>query len=301
MSTNLNSFAVYIQQAKIRVDRHLENVLPPPDPRSPLCSAMRYSVLNNGKRLRPALVYALGDTLGLDLDSLHGIAMSIELIHCYSLIHDDLPAMDDDDLRRGVPTCHKAFDEATAILAGDALQALAFQILSSKLWTPFKADKQIEMIGILSEAAGCNGMVLGQAYDLAAENTALELGELSHMHALKTGALFNACVAMTLKASPTTLPTRTEQQLLRYAKHLGLAFQIQDDILDVTGDTATLGKTAGADQKQHKATYTSILGLTGAQQHLSEQMQLAFEALAEFGDRANILIELAEFVIARTS
>lgn len=300
MSTYLNDFAVYLHQAKTQVDQHLNQILPPEDPRSRLCTAIRYSVLNNGKRLRPALVYAIGETLGLQAATLHGIAMSIELIHCYSLIHDDLPAMDDDDLRRGMPTCHKAFDEATAILAGDALQPLAFQILTSKQWNPYSAEKQLAMLQILSEAAGIYGMVLGQAYDLAAENTQLELPALCQMHALKTGALFNACVAMTLKACPTALSTAMEQLLLSYAQHLGLAFQIQDDILDVTGDTATLGKLAGADQKQNKATFTSILGLEGAQQYLTKEMHLALEAIKPFGDQARLLSDLANFLITRT-
>lgn len=287
-----------MQEIKNQTNLLLDKLLPVGDGQTNLEKAARYSTLNSGKRLRPILTYAAGLALGVDTPKLQAAALSIELIHCYSLIHDDLPAMDDDDLRRGLPTCHKAFDEATAILVADGLQSLAFEVLTDNTYNPNSPTIQIAMVKILAKAAGLNGMVLGQAYDLAYENKQLTLQQLEQMHLLKTGALFSACIDMPLQvcSDPMKIYAKNLQQ---YAYHLGLAFQIQDDILDVIGDTNVLGKTVGSDQKQDKATFTSILGLDGAKQHLQQNIQSAINAIAPLKDKAQILIELAEFFISR--
>lgn len=300
MSTCIFDLKVYLHQSKLEVDNLLNQFLPPENADSLLNSAIRYSVLNNGKRIRPILAMLVGEVLDLSPENVQGAALSLELIHCYSLIHDDLPAMDDDDLRRGVPTCHKAFDEATAILAGDAIQALAFAILSDPKWTPLPAKAQIALVRALAKAAGMHGMVLGQALDLGAEHKQLDLKSLQQLHALKTGALFDACVSMPLLCSPQPIAPTLQNQLQTYAKHLGLAFQIQDDILDVVGDQALIGKPVGSDQKHHKATFTSILGLDGAKEHLTANMQQALQAIAPLGEKGIALTELAKFLISRT-
>jgi len=267
----------------------------------PLHAAMRYTALNHGKRLRPILVYAVGEILGIPIVNLHAAALSVELIHCYSLIHDDLPAMDDDDLRRGLPTCHKAFDEATAILAGDALQALAFQVLSDASLNLIPATQQIAMVNVLAKAVGAMGMVLGQDQDLVAEQRALNIEELSMLHARKTGALFNACIELAILASPQPVPPHVAQCLVQYSKHLGLAFQIHDDILDVVGDQAVLGKPVGSDQKLAKSTFTSLLGVPGAQEQAAVNLQMALAAIQELDLPTYHLIELSKYIIARNS
>ncbi len=300
MSTLLFDLKVYLHQSKLEIDSLLNNFLEPENTDSTLNSAIRYSVLNNGKRIRPILALSVGEVLDLNPQTLYGMALSLELIHCYSLIHDDLPAMDDDDLRRGVPTCHKAFDEATAILAGDAIQALAFAILSDNKWTPLPASAQIALVRVLSKSAGMHGMVLGQALDLAAEHKQLDLKALQNLHALKTGALFDACINMPILSSPDPVDLVLQTRLQTYAKHLGLAFQIQDDILDVIGEQEVIGKPVGSDQKHQKATFTSILGLDGAKEHLHLNMQQALAAIAPLGEKAITLTELAKFLISRT-
>jgi farnesyl diphosphate synthase len=247
-----------------RVERALDRWLPAPavEPRR-LHEALRYSVLGNGKRLRPILVYTTGEALGLALDQLDGPAAAVELIHAYSLVHDDLPAMDDDDLRRGRPTCHRAFDEATAILVGDALQVLAFKILASDVTMRATSDARTRMIDVLADASGTAGMAGGQAIDLAAVGRSMSVAELEAMHKLKTGALIEASVRLAALGA-AHLSEKKSAALKRYAERVGLAFQIQDDILDVEGDAETLGKATGADSARHKPTYPSIVGMANA-------------------------------------
>ena len=264
---------------------------------SRLHEAMRYSALAGGKRIRPILVYASGEALKTPIAALDRIAVAVECVHAYSLVHDDLPAMDDDDLRRGIPTAHKAFDEATAILSGDALQAFAFEWLSEPI-EGISASSQLRLIQGLSAAAGSRGMVGGQAIDLASVGQQLTEQQLEVMHAHKTGALINACVLLPSYCTETV----TEQQrdsLTRYAAAIGLAFQVQDDILDVESDTATLGKQQGADIAANKPTYPSILGMDGAKQKLRELHQEAFGALDVFGSEADLLRDIARFIVQR--
>ena len=238
-----------------RVDRHLERWLPVPSgPEAHLQEAMRYSVIGGGgKRVRPVLVYAAGKALNIQEEQLDACACAVEIIHAYSLIHDDLPAMDDDDLRRGRPTCHKKYDEATAILAGDALQAFAFQILAADSALQTSPSNRIEMIKLLAKASGSVGMAGGQAIDLGAVGKSLKLEELENMHLLKTGALIRASVLLGAMCSPNIHASKLEA-LDTYARCVGLAFQIHDDVLDVTADTATLGKPQGSDEQQNNRT-----------------------------------------------
>lgn len=266
-----------------------------------LHTAMRYSVAGHGKRIRPALVYAAGNLLNMPAAQLDAAAASVELIHCYSLIHDDLPAMDDDDLRRGKPTCHKAFSEANAILAGDALQTLAFTVLSDAALNPFAAETRIAMVQALAHAAGGRGMVLGQAEDMSAEQQTLTLEQLISLYQRKTGALLTACIELVLcAASNTAINNAMVRSCLRqYAQNIGLAFQIYDDILDLTSTTAVLGKPQGSDQKHAKSTFPALLGLTQAQNFAQTCQQNALKALAAFGAKAGTLHELATFIIKR--
>jgi farnesyl diphosphate synthase/geranylgeranyl diphosphate synthase type II len=254
---------------------------------------MRHGLLVGGKRLRPLLVYLAGSALGAPEDALDAPAAAIELIHAYSLIHDDLPAMDDDDLRRGQPTVHKAFDEATAILAGDALQALAFEVLASQ-----PHPRLGSMVSTLAVASGRAGMVAGQALDLAAVGGHPDVDALAHMHAHKTGALIVAAVRLGgLVAVDENDPRLTA--LIRYARAIGLAFQIHDDVLDVTGDTVTLGKISGADAARAKPTYPSLLGLSGAQRKANMLIEEAIAALAPLGEQGAPLADLAHYMIER--
>lgn len=283
-----------------RVDTHLNNWLPQPHgPEARLQEAMRYSVVGGGgKRVRPVLVYAAGQALNIELEQLDACACAVEIIHAYSLIHDDLPAMDDDDLRRGRPTCHKAFDEATAILAGDALQAFAFEILASDTALQTSASNRVEMIKLLAQASGSMGMAGGQAIDLGAVGKSLELHQLENMHLLKTGALIRASVLLGAMCSPNIQATRLEA-LDTYAYCVGLAFQIHDDVLDVTADTETLGKPQGSDEQQNKPTYPALLGLEGAKQRALELHERAIDALKIFDESADILRQLSAYIIER--
>jgi len=282
------------------------------EPAARLKSAMTYSVQNGGKRVRATLVYASSEALGCCRDeqgcpnrsALDKAACAVEFIHAYSLIHDDLPAMDDDQLRRGKPTCHIAYDEATAILAGDALQALAFETLASI--EDIDANTRLALITTLAKASGHAGMVGGQMLDLAGENRQLNLSELEQIHRHKTGALIQASVHMGAlitrfrKAqSGTFISDRAMNQLEDYAAAIGLAFQVKDDILDVAGDTATLGKTAGADQAHHKSTYPALLGLEGARHKAQSLHEAAIHALKDFSDDAEPLRQLSAFIIGR--
>jgi len=283
-----------------RVDHHLDRWLPVPSgPEAHLQEAMRYSVIGGGgKRVRPVLVYAAGMALNIEEEQLDACACAVEIIHAYSLIHDDLPAMDDDDLRRGKPTCHKEYDEATAILAGDALQAFAFEILAADTALQTSPSNRIEMIKLLAKASGSVGMAGGQAIDLDAVGKALKLEELENMHLLKTGALIRASVLLGAMCSPNVQASKLEA-LDTYAHCVGLAFQIHDDILDVTADTETLGKPQGSDEKQNKPTYPSLLGLEGAQQRALELHNRAIQALEVFDESADILRKLSAYIIER--
>jgi len=295
-STDFNSRLKHYQR---RVDNALELCLP--DTRTQkhnLVEAMRYSVIGGGgKRIRPAMVYAAGEALGVDQDILDIPACAVEMIHTYSLIHDDLPAMDDDDLRRGQPTCHKAFDEATAILAGDALQAQAFEILAASN-LPVNDRRLLEMIALLATASGSDGMAGGQAIDLAAVGSKLTLQELEAMHRLKTGALIRASIL--LGAICSAVVTEDELTMLaRYADCIGLSFQIQDDILDVVGDTEILGKPRGSDEKMQKPTYPSILGLDASKKLALEQHEQALLHLETLDERADTLRQLSAYIVER--
>jgi geranylgeranyl pyrophosphate synthase len=282
-----------------RVHAVLDAVLPAADV-SPerLHAAQRYAVLGGGKRLRPLLVYCTGEALGLAVESLDAPAAAVELIHTYSLVHDDLPAMDDDDLRRGRPTTHRAFDQATAILAGDALQVLAFSLLARDRAAGVSADARLKMIQILAQASGSAGMAGGQALDLAAVGHTLDLGHLEAMHRLKTGALIRASVLLAAACAPG-LTTQEWDALDGYSQDIGLAFQIQDDILDVEGDIADLGKAIGADAARAKPTYPSVLGLDAAKARARELHRRACDRLAPFGERAAVLGWLASYVVDR--
>jgi len=265
-----------------------------------LHEAMRYAVLGGGKRVRPILVYATGAALAIDAEALDGPACALELIHAYSLIHDDLPAMDNDDLRRGKPTCHRAFDEATAILAGDALQALAFYILAHDPSITAGAEARLAMVETLALAAGSRGMVGGQAIDLAAVGLTPDIAELENMHIHKTGALIRAAVRMAALSAPG-LDHATLQCLDHYAKCVGLAFQIRDDILDVEGDTNTLGKRQGADLVRNKPTYPSLLGLAEAKERALNLHVEALASLAALDERAAFLRGLSQYIVARAN
>ncbi|PWG65091.1 (2E,6E)-farnesyl diphosphate synthase [Sediminicurvatus halobius] len=286
-----------LQQSQGRVQAALERLLPAPTLHpARLHEAMRYAVLGDGKRLRPLLVYAGGEALGVDGPVLNTPACAVELIHAYSLVHDDLPAMDDDDLRRGRPTVHRAYDEPTAILVGDALQTLAFRTLAHAS-EPAPA-RRLQMIDELALAAGSRGMVGGQALDLAAVGRELNAAELEDMHIHKTGALIRASVRLGALCAPGADATALER-LDRYAKCIGLAFQVQDDILDVAGDASVLGKESGADARHHKPTYPALIGLAEARDFARELRDSALAALERFGPEADTLRALAEYVVER--
>lgn len=282
-------------QWRVRVDAALTRALPDPAS-SPqrLHAAMRHAVLLGGKRMRPLLTYASGLLFGASETTLDAPAAAVELIHAYSLVHDDLPAMDDDALRRGQPTVHVAFDEATAILAGDALQALAFEILAD---AHVDDGTRVALLRTLAQASGVAGMCGGQALDIDAMGTQLTLESLERMHALKTGALIRAAVRMGALCGGATAADLP--RLDRYATALGLAFQVRDDILDVEGDSATLGKTAGKDAAQDKPTFPALIGLDASRSRLRELAESMHEALEPYGERADALRALARLTIER--
>ena len=283
-----------------RVERALDHWLPAASLHpARLHEAMRYSVLGGGKRVRPILVYATGAALGVSADALDGPACAAELIHAYSLIHDDLPPMDNDELRRGKPTCHRAFDEATAILAGDALQTLAFYILAHDPAMQIEARARLAMIETLALAAGSRGMVGGQAIDCAAVGCSLDIAELEDMHIHKTGALIRAAVKLGALSAPELDPG-TPHQLDHYAKCVGLAFQIRDDILDVEGDAALLGKRQGADQALNKPTYPALLGLDEAKNRARQLHEESLASLASLDERADPLRGLSHYIVERS-
>ena len=264
-----------------------------------LHEAMRYSVLAEGKRIRPILLYATGEAFGVELGKLNGPACAVEIMHAYSLIHDDLPSMDDDDLRRGRPTCHKVFDEATAILAGDALQALAFQILAMDPKIETNDSQRLKMIETLSLASGSSGMAGGQAIDLASVGLELNIDELENMHSHKTGALIKASAeigALSAKDISSELFT----SISNYAKYIGIAFQIKDDILDIESETAVLGKPQGSDIALNKPTYPNLLGLDGAKEMADKLHLKAIKCLDVFDKKAKMLRQIADYIIKRS-
>ncbi|MGO2262888.1 (2E,6E)-farnesyl diphosphate synthase [Halomonas sp.] len=293
VATNAPSLTALRQASNARVDATLNALFDERAVVPRLDNAMRHGLLVGGKRLRPLLVYLAGQALGARDEDLDAPAAAIELIHAYSLIHDDLPAMDDDDLRRGQPTVHIAYDEATAILAGDALQTLAFDVLARTAHPRLGS-----LITTLTTASGREGMVAGQALDLAAIGGHPDVDALAHMHAHKTGALIVAAVRMGGLIAVDESDPRINA-LTRYARAIGLAFQIHDDVLDVTGDTMTLGKISGADAARAKPTYPSLLGLEGAQQKARTLIDEAIAALAPLGEQAAPLAELAHYMIER--
>jgi geranylgeranyl diphosphate synthase type II len=291
--------AAYQALCQQRVDDALQGLFVPPSTElARLYQAMRYSVMNGGKRVRPLLAYAACEALGADARKANGAACAVELIHAYSLVHDDLPAMDDDDLRRGQPTTHKAFDEACAILAGDGLQSLAFTALLDPRLTPQSDAIRLSMVQVLAQAAGPAGMVGGQAIDLGSVGLQLDQQALAFMHRHKTGALIEASVRLGALASAQAEPAQLEC-LQTYAQAVGLAFQVQDDILDVESDTATLGKRQGADIALNKPTYPALLGLEAAKAYAMDLRDQALHAVQPFDAAAEPLRELARYIVAR--
>ena len=280
-----------------RVDGGLNTVLPPVD-RTPerLHDAMRYAVFNGGKRIRPLLVYAAGETLNVDAELLDVPAIAIELIHAFSLIHDDLPAMDDDDLRRGKPAVHKQYDEATAILAADALQPLAFSVLASAREGP--PDAATKLVKLISEACGSIGMTGGQFIDLAAEGRELSVNAIEHMYSLKTGALIHAAIMSAYILSERSCKNDL-RALNNFGKIIGIAFQIKDDILDVVGKTEAIGKPAKSDENQNKATYPSLFGIKKSEARCNELLDQALDELSQLGEASNSLAWLARFIVER--
>jgi len=309
----IQSFSNFLSFCQQRINQQLDVSLPAVENstnQSPnqLCSALRYSVLNGGKRIRPVLCYAAAEAINgtnqqsnINRESAINqdtdlVAASVELIHAYSLIHDDLPAMDDDDLRRGKPTCHIAYSEATAILAGDALQALAFEQLTKLQHVP--AETSLQLIACLTKAAGAYGMVEGQAIDISSVDQTLNLQQLEHMHQKKTGEMILASITMgALSTGHATADQLTALEV--YGRAIGLAFQVQDDILDVTSDTAVLGKQQGADLALNKPTYTALLGLNGAKEKAQQLHRQAIDALTIFNDSADQLRAVADYIVSR--
>lgn len=294
-----DSFSLRIDAYRDRLRQHLDLSLPAATHYpARLHEAMRYAC-DGGKRLRALLVYAAGETLGLDAKTLDAPAAAVELIHAYSLVHDDLPAMDDDDLRRGRPTVHKAYDEATAILVGDALQTLAFTVLVRNSAGDLSAAQKLVMVETLAEASGSRGMVGGQAIDLQSEGKNLSLPELETLHIHKTGALIRACLKLACHAASDLDPAKAAA-LDRYSKCIGLAFQIQDDVLDIEGSSAELGKTAGKDSASLKSTYPSVMGLPAAKQRAAELFGEADSVLNVFAEKAASLRWLAKHIQSRS-
>ena len=300
MSTD-SDYPAFAEEARARVEQALDHWLPGaqtcPDT---LHRAMRYAVLGGGKRMRPLLLYATGTGFGANWRQLDGPACAVELIHGYSLIHDDLPVMDNDALRRGRPSCHIAFDEATALLAGDALQTLAFYILSHDPRLDSEHEKRLSMIETLALASGSRGMAGGQAIDLESTGKELTLTELENMHIHKTGALIRASVTLGAQACET-IDSATLDKLDHFSKCIGLAFQIRDDILDVEGDAATLGKTGGKDHRQEKSTYPAMMGLAAAKRLARELYEDAISHLDGLDKETRQLRTLSRYVIERTT
>ncbi|MAR92569.1 MAG: (2E,6E)-farnesyl diphosphate synthase [Pseudomonadales bacterium] len=294
-----NQLDQYLERCRQQVNRCLEHWLQQQNGIAPrLAEAMRYATLNGGKRVRPVLAYAAAAAVGGDPVRADDVAAALEMVHSYSLVHDDLPAMDNDALRRGQPTCHIAFDEATAILAGDALQCLAFEVIARSP-VSMADGTRLQLIRLLAGNSGTRGMAGGQALDLEAEGAALNLQQLELIHQHKTGCLIRASVAMGALTHPQ-VSARQLEALDRYAQAVGLAFQVQDDILDVVGETAQLGKHQGADRALKKVTYPDLLGLDQARDFARELSNQAVAALADFGAQAEPLRALATYIVVRT-
>lgn len=289
----------WIETSQSRILNQLPNLLPsnkskPQD----FNRALHYVMGNGGKRMRPMLVYITNDMFGGKIEDADNAAMAVELIHTYSLVHDDLPAMDDDDLRRGQPSCHCAFDEATAILVGDALQSMAFEVLSKP--SSLSANTQLKMVHTLAVASGAFGMCGGQALDMEATNQALNLDALKHLHQLKTGALIKASILLGAYASQKA--TEDDLKTLeQYAEHVGLAFQVQDDVLDVVGDTEQLGKPQGSDSEQGKTTYPNLLGLEKASQYAKQLCEQSKQFLQSLEYNSSPLCNLADYINQRVA
>lgn len=288
-----------MQNYSQRIENVLERMLPPAaEQPGRLHETMRYSVLGGGKRIRPRLVYATGDVLGVAPDRLDAAACAVEFIHAYSLIHDDLPAMDDDALRRGQPTAHIAFDEATAILAGDALQALAFEVIATDAGIGDAPAIRAALMATLARACGSHGMVGGQALDMDSEGKTIRVEQLERLHNLKTGALLHACVIMAADSAPA-LPAERRAALDLFARRIGLAFQVHDDVLDIESTTEKLGKTQGSDIAHDKATYPALMGLEQAKALSDRLYGEAIEALSIFGEQAQSLRTIAAEIVKR--
>jgi geranylgeranyl pyrophosphate synthase len=295
----LADFARQLASWQSRVEAELDARLPQSaDKPERLHQALRYSVLGGGKRVRPVLVYATARALGLPESLVDGAACAVEFIHAYSLVHDDLPAMDNDDLRRGKPTCHKAFDEATAILVGDSLQVLAFQVLANGVGLPNDSKARLRLVELLAIGSGTSGMAGGQALDLAANGQQLSIQAVEDMHNRKTGALIHASVMMAAACAPEISGSMI-QALDQYGRDLGLAFQIQDDLLDVEGDASVLGKATGADSKRGKPTYPAVLGIEVAKQRMHELHARALRSLNILGTQAAPLVSVSDWLVLR--
>src|SRR3954452_9158208 len=298
-SSRREAFRAQLESWQARMESALASRLPGPEVvPSRLHEAMRYSVLGGGKRIRPGLVFAAARAVGRTEDEVEGAACAVELIHVYSLVHDDLPAMDDDDLRRGRPTVHKAYDEATGVLVGDALQTLAFHLLTRDSALPASPATRLKLVELLAEASGSFGMAGGQAIDLAAQGQQLDLAQVEEMHSRKTGALIRVSVMMAA-ACASSLDIRTQEALAGFAGPIGLAFQIQDDLLDVLGDVSTLGKATGADSERCKPTHPAVIGIEASQERVRLLHTQALDSLAPFGMRAELLRSLADWLLAR--
>ena len=295
----MESFDERMESYIDEIDNYLEEMLPNATiPPIKLHEAMHYAVMNRGKRIRPLLVYASGEALQIDREHLTPAAAAIELLHCFSLVHDDLPSMDDDSLRRGQPSVHIAFSEATAILAADALQSLAFHIVAVDPIYRNQNNLLANLIALLAEASGTNGMSGGQALDLAAERKTPDQSQLEHIYRLKTGKLIRACMISAVCVAPP-ISLEKNQLLERFIDLIGLAFQIKDDILDVEGQTKDIGKPVGSDEKKNKATYPSLFGLEASKQRINELLTKGLELLEPFGKHADGLKHLAMMIIQR--
>ncbi|MGE5404809.1 MAG: polyprenyl synthetase family protein [Candidatus Saccharibacteria bacterium] len=295
------NFAEYLNTRKKMIEEALEQIMPPAELYPPVINqAMRYAVFNGGKRLRPILLLEGASVIGGDISIALPAACAVEMIHSYSLVHDDLPAMDDDDFRRGKPTCHKVYGEANAILAGDGLLTLAFEVLASMAAVGgIKPENLVKVIGEIARAAGNKGMIAGQVVDLESEGRQIDEDTLKYMHRNKTGALFTA----SLKAGAMLFGAHEDQlrHLEDYAEHFGLAFQITDDILDIEGSQEEIGKPIGSDIKNEKSTFVSLYGLEESRSLAQEQVRLALESLSGFGSEAEFLRELAHQILYRRS
>lgn len=290
-------FEQYHADVRARIDYQLEqHINSLPEQASPLADAMKYALLSNGKRVRPLLMAMVAEMLNVSFAKVLNLACAMECIHAYSLVHDDLPAMDDDDLRRGQPTCHILFDEGMAILAGDALQTMAFEIVVNDAL--LIAEEKINSLRLLTNASGYAGMCGGQAIDLTHTNQQIDVKTLTELHQLKTGALLQACVSIPM-ALAEGMDESAQKALLQFAQKIGLAFQVQDDILDVTGDSATLGKPSGSDEEANKSTFPALLGLSTAQNYLDKLYSEALTSLKQLPYHTDPLRDFAQYIIKR--